>query len=284
MPETNQPSEELSEKALQRGYWIATHRNLIRKLYSIFWIALASISMLIFLLTLVNWLTHIQETRRIEAGLATDTVRFSAIRKPSDITFPRAQAVRRDVSSVDVVAQLKNPNDIWAATSVVYEVFVGGNSAGTEEVTLAPLQEKFITKMNIPNSSVARPAVQVTIHSVTWKKMVDQSSLPEVEWNFFDAQLLSVDSQEKDIPVRTTLAAQLQNKSVYGFRQPQVVVLLLDDADIVQGIGSIYVDQITSLETRTISFSWPERLSTSLQIEFHVNVDELTEDRIIRSL
>ncbi len=273
----------ISKRELDFGYWLATHRQLLHRILISVLGIIAAASIGLFLYTTVIWVTHIQQTDDILSALSLPDVNYQAIRRPEELVVRSARAVIRDDHSIDIVAHLQNPNDIWAAVEITYEMTVAGATTGIATTALAPSEEKYITKQSIPFSGAEAPAIRVEIHDVQWKKFVDTSNLPTTEWIFSNAHYAYVQSAAEDIPLRTELTFTIQNKSVYGFREAQVVVLLHDDNGDIHGIGSVTLDEIVTEESRSLTFRWPLRLPTGLQPTIYVNIDQLTENRIIRS-
>ncbi len=267
---------------LKLGYWVATHRPLLRRLGIGCLSAIAGLSILVFLSTLINWMTHIAETNQITASLLEPSANFASIRKPEDPAVRRAVSVRRDATTVDAIVELVNPNDIWAATNIEYEILVGSTSTGRTTATLAPLQELILTTAATATGDA--PPVQFIIHEITWVKMAKVDHLPDDEWEFVDASLSSIQSSAQNALYKTQFNVTVQNRSVFGFRDAEVVVLLVDDENDVKAIGSVQLVAIESLESRPLTFRWPERLSRNLTPIIQINIDKLTEDRIIRKL
>lgn len=275
------PQQDLTTTELDRAYWFATHKPLFRKIGLGTLGAIAAISVLFFLYQLVNWLTHIGQTNAILESLSRPQIDYSAIDRPQDIVILPAQAVTRDASSIDVVFGFQNPNTTWAAVELTYEVFVGSQTAGQETVSLAPGQESMYTKMSIPASGGVVPPVSVTIISTEWNRIKRVDLLPEVQWDFSEANFDYISAAD-EAAFQSELELTVRNKSVYGFRGPKVVVVMKDESGEVQGIGSLQIDRITSLEARTITFRWPARLPRGVQPTVSVTVDLLDEDAIIR--
>ncbi|PIW36413.1 MAG: hypothetical protein COW24_05485 [Candidatus Kerfeldbacteria bacterium CG15_BIG_FIL_POST_REV_8_21_14_020_45_12] len=279
-PPPNQ--DEPTKQQLKLGYWIATHRALLRRILVSTLAAIAGISVLIFLFQLTDWLTHIRQTNEIIASLSEPSANFSSIRKPEELAVRRSASVRRDETTVDGLVELVNPNDIWAATKVEYEILIGGVSTGRTTLTMAPLQTLVLTADSAATSG--NPPVQIIIHDVVWKKLVKVDQLPQEDWAFLDAQLTPIPTSDANAIYRTQFDLTLQNRSVLGFRDAEVTVVLTDSEDIIRAIGSIQLVEIGSLESRTLTFRWPAQLSRSLTPSVKVNIDKLTEDRIIRKL
>lgn len=274
----------IAGKKFALGYWITSHRKQIKIAYTVLIGLIAAAMMAMAIYHLIDWITHIGPTREVIQSLATNDIKHDSIKPPEDIQRVKSTSVRRDAEKIDIVAQLVNPNNIWAAIDVEYEVFIGSLSVGIEHITLAPLQEKYITKTQLPYTEEDLPSVNVTILDTTWKKMVKHENLPDAEWEFVDADFGYINAIEANVSYQTKLTFTLKNKSIYGFRDARIVVLLVDDMQEIHGIGNLPLDEITSLESRPVSFLWPRRLSSSLTPKIHINIDKLSEDLIIRKL
>ncbi|MBI2411088.1 MAG: hypothetical protein HYV32_04325 [Candidatus Kerfeldbacteria bacterium] len=278
MPEQPQP---ISEKKLRMGYWIATHRQLIHTSYRLFWGLIAAISIGIFLFNAVNWAAHIQQTNQIWETISTPIYNLGARQNPKSLIPIRTEAVVYNDTSVDIVSDIRNPNTIWSAQDVEYEIFLNGSSTGVDHTTFAPEQEKMVTKMRIPFTG-GTPTARIEITHVEWKKTVGDDAVPQAAWNVTNTALRTVQSTEKDALFQTSLQFTIQNESVYGFREPEVVAILTDEEGRIQAIGRASLTQIDSLQTIDRTMYWEHRLPTTLQPKIVVNVDLLTEDRIIR--
>ena len=274
--------DDLSEKNLKIGYWIAQHKSGIRKGYLLTAGIFATISVLLFVVTLFDWATHIRQTDEIIYSLTQPAANFNALRERSDLSIRRAIAITRDEKTVDAFVEISNPNVLWAATYVEYEILVGGISSGKTTTTLAPGQALILTTS--AKTSVESPPVQMLIHDVTWKKLANTNSLPEENWEFTQTELSQIESSNENSIYQSQLKVTLQNRSVLGFRDVQVVTLLVDKENTVQAVGNIELVSIKSLENRELTFRWPKKLSKNLTPIIQINVDKLTEDRIIRKL
>ncbi len=274
----------ISESKFKIGFWITTHRKLIKIFYTscVGVVAACMIGMAVF--QLVDWLSHIKQTNEIMQIVSGSIVRYDAKNPPQDIQQRLATSVIHSEDSVSVVANLYNPNTIWGATKIEYEVFIGGISAGTEEITLAPLQERYITKTDLAFSGDDAPAVSIVMGDVIWKRIQRPDKLPEENWEYLNAEYDFINSEEGSLSFQTKLSLTIKNKSIWGYRQTQVVALMIDPENEIQAIDSFYIDEISSLETRDVTFFWPLKLSKDLKPTVHVNIDKLNEELIIRKL
>lgn len=280
----NQSNQPISSRALSIGYWIAGHRPLLHRLLISFFVVIAVLSMGIFVRQTIIWLGHIEETRLLWETISQTGVDYSAIQRPLPITIVKSKAIARDAQTVDLFVLVKNENTIWAATELRYELSLGSSSIGSEDITLAPGEERYIIKSSLPFSGGTPPAVKITQTTITWKKFADRSRLPDDNWEFQNPHYGWVQSSDETIPFKTELNFTLKNISVYGFREPEVVILMTDEGGEVQAIGHIILDAMQSQESRLLTFRWPERLESRLTPVISMNVDHLTEHRIIRTL
>lgn len=283
MPPLDDQSTTLSKSELTFGYWVATHRILLHNLVIAFFSAVAGGMIILFILNTVNWATHIQQTKDILASLSGSDVNFASIRKPDPVTIMHTAAVIRDDHSVDLLVDLKNPNDIWAAESVTYQVEIAGKTLGPYTITLAPLEEKFLTQQAIPFTGSNAPSVVAKVLATTWQKYADISRLATDNWAFTNAHYGYVQTTAEDAPFHTELTFILENRSVYGFRDAQVVVELKDDGGNLLGIGSVILDSVLTTQKIPLTFRWPLRLPTNVTPVIHVNINHLDESDIIRT-
>lgn len=239
--------------------------------------------MITFILNTVNWVTHIQQTDALLTALGGSDVNYDAIRKPEAIGVRSAESVIRDEQSIDLVVHLINQNDIWAATNVSYEVEVAGKTLGPFTTSLAPKEEKFLTQSAIPFTGSNAPSVKAVILDTTWQKYADISRIPVDNWAFTNAHYGYVQTSSADAPFKTELTFILENKSVYGFRDVQVVVELFDGKGDLHGIASVTLDSVLTATSRPLTFRWPLRLPIDAAPVIHVNINHLDEDSIIRT-
>lgn len=283
MPPLDDQSTILSKRELTFGYWVATHRPLLHSIVIGFFSLIAGGMTIIFILNTVNWATHIQQTNDILSDLSGSDVNYGSIRRPQPISVMHAVSAMRDDKSIDLLVDVKNTNDIWAATAVTYQIELAGKTLGPYTVSLAPLEEKFLTQQAIPFTGSTAPAVKATVLNTVWQKYADISRLPTDNWVFANAHYGYVQTSSDTAPFKTELIFTLENKSVYGFRDVQVVVELQDSSGNVQGIASVILDTMLTTETRALTFRWPLRLPTNVTPVIHVNVDHLDESSIIRT-
>lgn len=277
--------DELSKRELTIGYWIAAHRRFLHWLSIAWWALVAVVPLALFVRTTLEWNTHRKQTDEIWRHFPLNVINVQVYAAPVDIVLKESAVVGREEGVVDLFFLLNNNNDQWAATAVPVTVMVGGTSVGTEMLSFAPQETKAIVKTQIPFAGTALPSARLDIDTphIQWKHMSTKDpSLPLVSFESSNARIESIASPQAHNPFHSSLTLMLRNKSVFGFREAHVVVLLRESSGKVAAIGSTYLVRIDSLESKELTFRWPVRLSHTLTPEVIVNVDRLDASRIIK--
>ena len=131
-----------SEKALRRGYWIATHQDELRRDVVIGVGLVVGVIVAIAVLMLGRYLIQIPMTSRVNAALVSPIIPLPATRIPQAIAVSESTAVAQGNGTIGVLVYLKNPNTAWNATSIEYDVFAGATAVPMSIETLAPNREK----------------------------------------------------------------------------------------------------------------------------------------------
>ncbi|OGY86304.1 MAG: hypothetical protein A2458_04090 [Candidatus Kerfeldbacteria bacterium RIFOXYC2_FULL_38_9] len=272
-------SSEISDKKITLGLWVATHKAQLKQVHVLLLAVLAMAMILFFFIELFNWAYHVPQTKRINEALLQSPINFGQNRQPNNIVIEKTYATVHDEQSVDVAVFVKNPNEKWAA-EINYEMTIGGKTGVVEHVNLAPAQEKVLTKTAVATTAVS-PSVQTNILDISWKLIKDLDALPKVSWEETDQKFNHINTDQIGAP-QTTLEFNLSNKSVYGFKNVPVAVLLQDKNGVVVGIGQQTMAQIASLEKKPVIIRWPKEYGESLQTLIYVSPDILSSENIIR--
>lgn len=270
-------------KAFQLGYWIAAHKPQLRIAHRLFWIGVNSIIWIIFLWHAVNWVTHIQQTTDIWRNISIDIVNWASRRAPQDIVVQKIDTVRYNEKSVDIMVTLYNPNDIWAA-SIPYTLSMNGSALEEGVIELAPEQTRYITQLRVPFSGDGLPNVRAVLGDPVWKKMADAADiLPTQQWAFERASFHEISGDAAEA-FRTELSFDLVNQSVFGFRQVEAILAMIDAQGAVTALNSVVVDTITTKEARQVVLRWPKDISRTHTPKLFIDLNLLDETKIIRTL
>lgn len=277
--------EEFSDRELSFGYWIARHRVFLHRFYLAWWFLFAGGSVVLFLLTLTNWLAHRAQTDQIWRSFPTNVINVHVIPSPAMIVITRSDVVAHDDGNIDVLFIVENPNNEWAARALPYEIFVGGASVGGATISLSPMEQKAIIKSQLPVSGGQLPVVRLVLDEkkMQWQHLsINDPALPVVSFETVTMPVRAVTSNQANNPFHSEMEMTLRNKSVFGFREVQVVVRLEESDGKTVALASTYLDELPSLAEKELVFRWPARLSPALTPIIIVNVDRLNESNIIR--
>jgi hypothetical protein len=281
----NSPIEQPSLKELKRGYWIATHREQVRRDIVIAIGVVIGLIVAIAVFLLARYLINLPNAMRVGDSLVQSNVTLTASRIPKPIVVDQSVAVFRGDGTIDVVVFMKNQNTQWAATAIDYEVVAGSSTIPTSVETLGASQEKVLLSSSVPFTGTSLPSVRVAIKNVQWKKVIDASKRANPNWAFTNASLDSVASQANDeLPYLSQLSVTMRNNSVYGYKNVSIVAVIPDEKGGVRAASRILLDRITSLESRDLIFRYPVRVSGTIQPQIYVNTDIVNESNLIREV
>ncbi len=280
--QTKEGKDGLTKKELKTSLWLALHRTQLRLFGYIVLSSVTAVFVGLFIVVLVRWVSNIQLHNSIVAELSQPLVNYDAAQRPDTLVIKAAVATFHDDSSIDIAVQIENVNPRWGADSATVEIFMGGKSAGQQQMSFAPGQQSVLVKTNLPYTGTTVPAISAVITKVDWKAYRNPLILPQAEWEFSNAAFRRISSTANNSLFQSELSFDIRNRSVLGFREPEVNVLMYTPDGSIQAIGHLTLDRIESLETRTLTFRWPAALQANLQPEIIVNTDLLNEEQIIR--
>lgn len=271
-------------KTFAIGYWIATHRIELHRVHVIFWVLLNIFLWIMVGFRAVAWVTHIQQDSEIVVALTAQDVIWSNRVSPKEVVVQKLFAVRYDDKSVDIVAQLYNPNTIWSSSNTDFVLIMNGTTIDTDSVSVAPLQQRYVTHLRIPFTGDGLPSLKMNIVHSEWKKMPDATRrLPTQDWQLIPTNFREIQGDAADI-FRTEISFSVMNESIYGFRQVQALLVMSSADGVPQAVNSVVIDKILTKESRPVILRWPAALSRSLKPELYMDVDVLNDDLVIRTL
>lgn len=165
------------------------------------------------------------------------------------------QLIRNTNGTWDALAHLENPNGIYGAGRIDYQLIVkdaGGTTMATRTgFTYAnPAQPRYL---DVPLGSLTGTPVSAALQfdpaTVQWAALtVDAAGTVQ-----FGVRNESLASSSAGVAYQATVT----NRSSFDFDSVDVVVLLEDASGSVVGAGSTVMRTLVSGETRGISLTWP---------------------------
>lgn len=271
-------------KTYALGYWIATHRVELHRVNVVLWLIINIGLWLSVGVRTVSWVSHMPQDVEIINALTAQDVFWNTRVVPKEIAVQKLFAVRYDEKSIDIVAQLYNPNSIWAAETTSYDLIMNGVSLDKGSLSVAPLQQRYVTHVRIPFTGEGLPSLKMNIDTIQWRKMADAATrLPVQSWQFVPTGFREIQGDAAEV-FKTELSFSVVNESIFGFRQARAVLVMTDADGTPQAVSTVVIDKILTKESRPVILRWPKALSRSLKPQLYIDVDVLDSDLVIRTL
>lgn len=268
-------SSGLPNWALSLNYWIISHRARIKYWSTVVLVSLDSILILIVLIFGVVYLVHLPERAGLFAETYNARIDWAAVQqreRPDDVLVVSTSAADAVAGTIDVVAELRNPNRLWYAPAVTYHWIIDGEAMGPEETFLLPTQRSVVTRFAVPSvAEVASADIGLVVDHVDWQRLTlpEQYSLPTFAFSdvHFQPYLGSGASGSRAV-------GSITNDSAQGFTSVRVSVLLYREGQLI-GVGSQTVSQFLVGEQRPMDVRWFFPIQGVTSVETFAAVDNL---------
>lgn len=173
----------------------------------------------------------------------------------------------------DFVASVFNPNSLYGAGSLPYEVILF--DANHQEISrrqgtsyVLPGQSRFIVEPNV--SQVAVASAEISLLQPTWQKVKEFNGV--IDFPVKEEHFTYLGNGQ----TANTYEATVTNRSDFSFDQVDIVVILFGQAGEIVGVNRTSVKTINPQEDRYFKVTWPFVLPdhTRVQIEAVTNVFE----------
>lgn len=161
-------TEGLSSRELSLAYWIATHKEQLKKVALWTWGAVDALLIIIAVVGAVQFVIGSKQDERRAAELTSLDATFSDVR---DLPQPlQVQSVERALTGdgkVDAVAVVQNPNTAWGVTRMSYYFTLAGVPQPIQDGFALPLSERTFVAFDMPASG----EVGFVIGDVQWVRV-----------------------------------------------------------------------------------------------------------------
>lgn len=266
-----------SSSSFDLGYWIFNHKRQVH---------LANIGILV-LANVIIWginarfgfmyLANRQVDADVQAGFLATDILFSSIATPKPIQIASVQAMRHDSTHIDVVALIKNPNQVFASHQVVGQFVVGGEPQPPVSFFVNANEIFYLPQLSVESTELD-PAVTFSILSVDWFRLHGEVS--QEHWEITDVTYTSLAFADKNIDLRRQVTATITNRSAFGFKQARITVVLLLDSQVV-GVASTVTDVFAALSSKPYTFTWSQDLPLSATPEIQIHIDRSDPNQIL---
>lgn len=250
----------LSDKELERSYWILTHKLLIKKIAYSFLIILDLFLLFFSSIKLIRYYTVEDkqfnlEMNKLYAPIAHPT--FSSLKDYKNLELGQIKVISngREENLYDLAVEVYNPNEKFIA-NFSYQFTDNNVVLNKFFAYVLPKQRNFITAFNVHlqnTSSVNLNLGDINFSRIPAKKIPDPIK-------FINERLIFGIENIKTIPVRLEedfykTSFDLINKSAYSYWEAGLQVVLYRNDEII-GINYILIEKLISGERRPIDLNW----------------------------
>jgi hypothetical protein len=204
-----------------------------------------------------DWLANRRAEDEAIAQLLQTEVNTEGYRQnnaPRALSVGTATAVPAANGFYDLVAEVKNPNIKWGASSAPFTFTVDG-MASKGETFFLPLEEKYVVKLAVPLKNKPK-RVELKFDKFNWQRIRKLGELPIPIMDIKDEKLEPVIPQDESTPIGSKLSFILENTSPYSYWQVGLTVVLSRTGSI-QAVGQQVISDVESQGTRRVEFYWP---------------------------
>lgn len=189
----------------------------------------------------------------------------TAVASPQPLEVSAVTVIRRDQGHADLVALVKNPNEVWGAAQVTATWQVPDGTIPAEEIFINPGTTRPVMALNVPLTSAT--TASVVMSDPIWAR-ASAAPLPTPNFDTSGLALSSrtVTTSDGDTIATVNVRGDIRNQSVYNFFRVVVPIV------IKAGDRIIAVDQVTqttwpTLSSKTINVTWAYPVNGATAVE-----------------
>src|SRR3989339_2157714 len=176
--------DNVTESELKLGYWLATHRLLLKRSLLGFLILTTAVFWGLTFYGLIVYLSGLPEDARLVQSIIDNSVDFSLIRQQrqfADLQFSAAQVIYTGSNKYDILAQVTNPNNNLGVARLAYAFEADDFTTATFTISILPGQTIYL--MSLANESARRLArVNLKIGQLIWQSRRDKTQIIQADF------------------------------------------------------------------------------------------------------
>lgn len=257
--------QELGDKQLKIGLWWVTHKHQLKR----WWVRIFVVAdVLLFLYLLFNVVLILFTWTRfnnLPYQIAQQLVDFKSYQRANapqniQVVSTKIIPVVGKTNTYHLLAELKNPNQKWAAPSLVYHFILDGNNLEEKKSFILPQEEHFVIQYNVESDNV-RPTSQFFIDDLNWRRVERPEDIPTLNFEISNTEIslipLLAEERTTSSSYSTRVTAEIRNNSVYNFWQVRFLVLLYRGTEPV-AVNELTLEKFLAQETKDLAVSWKE--------------------------
>jgi hypothetical protein len=276
--------EKLTGDQIKWGYWITTHKLMLRRIGIL---ALIAFDILIFLFIFYGFLNIFvldrKETLSMHRELTSDKINYEylqSISQPSNLEISKVEVLKNS-DNYDFFAELNNINEKWYVSEIVYHFEADDFESEQKTTYVLPLQQKFIMELGVESEKPFKNPTLI-IDSMNQKKQFDYNLIKE---EFFQFEIIDpkfISSTQSGLSENvgiSTVEFTVENQSAYNYWDMKFKVLLYSGNKLVY-INEIPMRTIDSGEKKVMSFNVFEKIRKPDKVYVFPDIDFLNEESL----
>ncbi|MBT4849595.1 hypothetical protein HON36_01960 [Candidatus Parcubacteria bacterium] len=258
----------ISTRELERGYYLLTHREQLKKIGAV---GLLAVVLIIYVILAINTIayassdSYASQLTRIETQ--TDWATYHQQRKPMELNRLFTKYLSLGEGKYNFVTFLENPNTDWAAIEIEYEFTINGQSLGIEKTFLNPGETRLVVRFGYEDRGTVSN-LDVNIIGTKWRRF--ENDVPIINWDIKNAEYTPTSNvavgSDDSLVIPANVKWQAQNLSVYDFWEVDFIIAVFNGENLV-GVNKYKARDFMSLEDREMEVFWTTSLSRINKIE-----------------
>lgn len=262
-----------SDLQLTIGYWIVSHKQTLRAWWAIglMSVMVASLLWMLFFFTVFIGQDGKMNTIMLRAVVGAGSFRSSAF-APQALTVSASTAIPRDLTHADVVAEVTNSNDVWAAQTLTGHFVVDGTNLSSMQLFLNQAATRPVILLNTTVKNSSSVQVSFVVDDVNWAR-ANAAGLPAPKFTVtastVSPSIVTIAGQSR---TSVTLDGEVMNASVYNFYRVDVPILFMN-GDRIVGAEQVTISRWPTLTTKPVkaTLTYPVTGVSSVRIEPQVS-------------
>lgn len=252
---TQKMNKEISNVELEFGIWYTSHKIFLKKIFLFIFIAFN------ILLYSYNIYTSFQlfvaqrdRNSNLLLNMLYNSPGVNSVKqklKPADIQINGITILHNENNTVNIVAEVFNPNNIYYANRIMYRFSDSQKIFSEGETYLWPQERRYIIIYNIPAIHSSQ-GVNVQLYRVIWKRMNDYIAKQQERMNFPIQMAGFTPSQVVfgDTFIPGSIKFTIENQTIFNYWDVELSIVLYNGTSIV---GSAYTQLHTLKSLEKIS-------------------------------
>jgi len=275
MPET---VGSISNLQLKLGLWYARNKILFRKALILFLILLNAFffGYSVFATTQL-FAVHPNEYENVMKSLVVNGFypeAWNAKYPLSDLQVTRLDVVPSGPETSNISAVISNPNTVYVAKKVKYDIYVSSEIVASGETYVWPESTKYVVAYGIKGTPSPADA-NVSIYNVEWLTMAQHESFVDERMNFEIRGIQATPERAAIEGKRSlgTIGFYVRNQTVFNYYDVGFTIAVLSGNNLA-GIYYARIDTLKSLEEKYVEVNTliPFPGVPQIQIEPDINV------------